>query len=131
MSKLYTAFLFLGHPDPKDYHVTHKYLGERDDREKIVRLLEAYLDIFPFKSFQAHFGYKAADIPRAFMASHPGLFLPDLRRVLDCVKLDDYPSYRPHVSVGPAVFGLPSLEFWVTCFVLVENGEVVWRAPSG
>ncbi len=107
----YTAFGFKGFPIA-DLHCTHKYLGGMTYNE--MSLVRKTLDLYfshdqtRSKSFRIDFEVEAIFGPPTVrvLLPKPGSKLViqnvfgDLRIRLDRWRKDDFPEYRPHVSVG-------------------------------
>lgn len=112
MTKYYTAFLYEGH-QPKDRHVTHKYIGELDEvtARHLFLDLHFYFVIFPLELHlpkveffdEDFFGAKEGKLVRVLTTGEesPPL-LPELRKLLGTYAKDEYPIYRPHIATDDA-----------------------------
>jgi 2'-5' RNA ligase len=129
MPKLCTMFAFDGVDDPNLLHCTHKYFGESTDRATVIRELEAFFAQQPFQPFRgrfttlAHFGEDESY--RVLLPDSTEPFLPALRGRLDAITPDQFPEYRPHVTVGR---NTDEIDMPIRDYVLMEDHVKVWSA---
>lgn len=106
MKNYYWTCFGLKDKDPKDMHCTHKFLGDLSDSDLID--VKFIIDYFweqrqPEKpknvlfNIPVLFGVKH-DIPVLVPLEFPAL-LGWVRAQLDFYRDDDFPSYRPHITV--------------------------------
>lgn len=125
-------FLFQGYDNESlnVIHVTHKYFDTTEKKEEILQSLKDHFNDAPFKPFPGLFDKvemfgKDKDV-RVLRPGAADAFLPDLKEKLDAIRKDDFPEYKPHVSVSQNVDKVDGV---LDRYVLVQGGKVIWQAP--
>lgn len=121
----WTCFAYEGFT-PHELHCTHKFFGEQteENAEKIITILDNYFAKNSFKPFKAHFNTtsffgKNKDVKVLKLDKYDkDLFLPELRKMLDTFKKDDYAVYSPHVTTLKDSINLPFKNY---CFMFGDK----------
>lgn len=120
-------------------HVTHKYLGEQtpEDLERITRLLNTYMidharelsepRAWVFDQFEMFGPNQDTPVLAAEPASN---MLLDLRKQLGEFREDDFPSYRPHITL-PDASNVKALVAKPVKIALVSNDTILKEWPIG
>lgn len=137
--KYYTAFHLEDDFGIPDCHVTHKYLGEQSDENlaRIMPILNSYMidharelsepRTWVFDQFEM-FGPEH-DIP--VVAAEPkNNMLLDLRDQLSEFRKDDFPSYRPHITL-PDASNVKALVAKPVRFALISGDTIIKEWPIG
>lgn len=131
---LCTMFMFKGVDYPDVMHVTHKYFGdEYKDEEEIIKQLEDYFLENEFKEFKIpfdkieHFGKEKNIKVLTPDKRYFDYFHPALKQQFDELRPDDYPEYKPHVTVTDNV---DRVEIPVCRLVLTKGEDVIWSTDG-
>lgn len=121
----WTCFSYEVFP-PHELHCTHKFLGEQSEEnaKKILAILDSYFSKNSFVSFKPHFNTsvffgKNKDVKVLKLDKFDkDLFLPELRKMLNAFRKDDYAEYSPHVTTLKDSINLPFKNY---CFMFGDK----------
>lgn len=124
----YTAFGF-NKFSIKEIHCTHKYLGKLslDDEEKVIKIIENYLNKKKLKSFIEDFSqveyFGSLKNIRVITPIYPKFdyYLLDLREQLSIFKKDDFPTYQPHISTNT----FNRINNYFDYFCIVKDNQII------
>ena len=133
----WTAFTFAGEPDPNKLHVTHKYFGKLSFLQScaLLAIIESFFDVTDgFRKFNASFSRADLFGPekniRVLRPVHWSDFeegykensCHELRDLIEHFRVDDYPSYSPHVTTS---FGESAIHGVISGYVLMCGESIV------